>query len=396
MGSVLSAAWRKLHEPRVHVTVEPVLFLFMFASFLSYTLFQELVHSLVCELTVNCSASSNESSGDAGGGCEVPSRTEQEVQTRSSHWLLYVNLATGLPSVFVSVFYGSISDQRGRKPFIILPAIGTILNQIVILLTVQFRHTLPLSFLLLGAFASGVCGSYSVINFAVYSYASDVSGQSKRTLQISVLESMTYLGATASLVVGGLWVGGSNFTSPLLSIVGINIFIIVYTLVAIPESIGTLPNTNHPRELPRHCVALCRVLKASCRSLLLFVSLLLSQWRLVVLMIMFLMVEINFLGITDTVILFALGKPLCWGPKLIGYFLASKVLLNGVATLFVLPALTCARVRDTTVVVIGLVSGVASLMMMGFATQTWFMFLGEWQLCWHILASLASLVNLEQ
>ena len=378
MGSVLSATWRKLHEPRVHVTVEPVLFLYMFASFLSYTLFQELVHSLVCELTGNCSTSSNESSsGDAGGGCKVPSHTEQEVQSRSSHWVLYVNLVTGLPSVFVSVFYGSISDQRGRKPFIIFPAIGTIFNQIVILLTVQFHHTLPLSFLLLGAFASGVCGSYSVINFAVYSYASDVSGQSKRTLQISVLESMTYLGAAASLVVGGLWVGESNFTSPLLSIVGINIFIIVYTLVAIPESIRTLPSTNRSRELPRYSVALCQVLKASCQSLLLFASLLLSQWRLVVLMIMFLMVEINFLGITDTVILFALGEPLCWGPALIGYFLASKVLLNGVATLFVLPALTCAHVKDTTVIVIGLVSGVGSLILMGFAAQTWFMFLGK-------------------
>lgn len=381
MGSAISTVWRKLHEPRVHLTVEPVLFLFMFASFLSYTLFQELVHHLVCEQTDNCSSNASSETHSWNGtarGCNEPSSTEQLVQTRSSHWLLYINLATGLPSVLVSVFYGSISDQKGRRPFIILPAVGTILNQVVILLTVYFHNSLPLSFLLLGAFASGVCGSYSVVNFAVYSYASDVSAQSKRTLQISVLESMTYLGATASLVIGGLWVSSGHYAGPLLCIIAINVAIIAYTIVGVPESLGAFHRDDDSGRSPRQSLDMCQLVKAACRSLLSFIRLLTGTWRLVVLILMFLVVEINFLGITDTVILFALGEPLCWGPELIGYFLAAKVLLNGVATLFVLPALSYCGVRDTTVLVVGLVAGASSLTLMGFATHTWLMFVGEW------------------
>ena len=414
---MLSGAWKKLHQPRVYLTVEPVLFLFSFASFLSYTVFQELLHHLICQRTSNCSSPAThhyheeERLWDDDGGsarCAVPGPTEQRVQTDTSHWLLYVNVASGVPAVLVSVFYGAVSDVKGRRPFMVLPALGSIVNQAVVLSVVHLSHTLPLPFLLLGSFVSGLCGTFPVFNFAVYSYVSDVSTTSKRTVQIGVLESMTFLGATLSLVVGGRWVDNIHFTGPLICIIVIDLVIVAYVVVALPESLdvirrqqevvggASIPNSSprQPYHLPSgqhvqqqdqpsddgisRTPCTCNLLGASIFKLSSFLKLLFRNYRLAILLGIFFVVEINFLGINDTVILYALGRPLCWGTELIGYFLAAKVFLNGVATLLLLPLLSLLlKFTDVWLMAAGLVSGCAGLLLMGSSAHTWMMFTGR-------------------
>ena len=401
MCSTISGVWKKLHQPRVYLTVEPVLFLYSFGSFLSYTVFQELLHYLACQRTPNCSTGEEESNS-----CGVPSATEQRVQTLASHWLLYVNIASGIPSVLVSVLYGAVSDVRGRRLFMVLPALGSILNQMVILLVIHFHPTFPLPFFLLGGLLSGLSGSFPVFNFAAFSYVSDVSADSKRTVQISILESMTFLGATLSFLVGGKWVDNIYFSSPLCCIMALDLFILVYVIVALPDSLEMVSTRQRPvgsrssvqdsyssldsslrqqsprQQYPRRPTARsllsssCDLLRSSFGKLLSFMRLLCGSWKLTLLLGMFFVVEINFLGINDTTVLFALGDPLCWGTGLIGYFLAAKAFMNGVATLLLLPLLSLVGLGDMVLMVVGLVAGGAALHIMGLATHTWMMFIG--------------------
>ena len=411
MCSTLSGAWKKLHQPRVYLTVEPALFLYSFGSFLSYTVFQELLHYQACQHTPHCSSQPEHSlnftstpqygettllGGEGGGSsCGEPNTTEQHVQTLASHWLLYVNIAGGIPSILVSVFYGAISDVRGRRLFLILPALGSILNQILVLLVMHFHPTFPLPFFLLGGFISGLSGTFPVFNFAAFSYVSDVSADSKRTLQISILESMIFLGATLSFLVGGKWVNNTHFSDPLYFIIALDALVILYVVVALPESLEVVsarqqratsniqhsyssldssPRQQYPQR--QSLSPLCALLSSSCGKLLSFMRLLCGSWKLTLLLGMFFIVEINFLGINDTTVLFALGDPLCWGTGLIGYFLAAKVFMNGVATLLLLPLLSLVGLSDILLMVVGLVAGGAALIIMGSATHTWMMFIG--------------------
>ena len=385
MESVAARAWRKLHQPRVYFTVEPILLIFMFASFLSYSVFQQLVHRMVCHQTLNCS---DDGAGEVGNGtsdqeCFVMSDVQQTVQSRSSHWLLYINLASGLPSIFLSMLYGSLSDLLGRKTFIALPPIGSIVNTAVILLVVYLEDTLPIAFFLLGAFASGLFGNFSVLNFGVYSYASDISVRSKRTVQIGVLESMTYLGATLSLLIGGVWIQSGKFGPPFWCILCCQLAVIFYIVVFLPESLGSRTssarsdgiNIQQKNKYKRR-QSCTQLLKSIPYNLFNFGKMVLGSWRLLVLMLTFFVVEINFLGITDIVILYAIGEPLCWSSAWIGYFLALKLFLNGLAALILLPVLVYVRVPDTVIILAGLAAGAASLVVMGVAVKTWIMFIG--------------------
>lgn len=379
-------------HPRVYMTVEPVLFVFMFAQFLSYPVYQNLVRNMVCARTPNCSlsaasgASHNETHQNS---CSLPSDVEQRVQEETSHWILYTNLALGLPSIFFSIFYGSISDQLGRKIFIFLPALGGAMNTAVLLEVAYLWEQLPLYLCLIGAFASGIYGGYSVLNFSAYAYAADVTAHSGRTRQIGVLESMTYIGATLSFLVGGVWMSkDSSLVSIFWCVLACQVSVMVYTILALPESTyfsGQRSEDRRPvstynrkySQTHKFSTACARSCSGMERNLYGFAKLLLTNWRLSLLMAVFAVVEINFLGITDVVFLYALGKPLCWGTSLIGYFLALKVFCNGLASLFVLPLMVALRVSDASVVMIGLISGSAGLVLMGVATETWMMFLGR-------------------
>ena len=401
MVGTIGKVWALFHRPRARINVEPVLFLFMFATFLSYSTFQQLVHSLVCQQTSNCTLHQNatiiqpsnttiqpsnttiqpsnttiQPSNTTSTTCREPPAVEQEVQNETSHWILFINLASGLPAILMSLFYGSLSDQLGRRIFIILPALGSGINAALVLVVIYLQYTLPITFFLVGAFLSGLLGTFAVINLAVYSYGSDISGHSSRTWQIGLLESMTYLGSTLSLIVGGLWIEKEGFAPPFWCVVACQLAIIIYTVVLLPESLGSRTNNTSVQQQERHgktCPQLCQ---SVVKNVVSFISLLMGNWTMIALLITFFVVEINFLGITDTVILFALGDPLCWKSDLIGYFLALKVFLNGFATLFILPFLVYYGMSDTAIILVGMVAGAASLLLMGFANHTWIMFIG--------------------
>lgn len=379
------------------MTVEPVLLVFMFAQFLSYPVYQNLVRSMVCDRTPNCTLDSlynRESHHTLGkdahqNSCSLPSDLEEEVLRETSHWILYTNLAFGLPSICFSIFYGSISDQLGRKLFILLPALGAAMNTGVLLEVAYLRDQLPLYMCLIGAFASGLYGGYSVLNFAAYAYAADVTAKSGRTRQIGLLESMTYLGATLSLMVGGVWMSkDSSLVSIFWCVLVCHVAVMAYTVLALPESLyfsgqrtedGRPWSTYHRKFSQTHKFsrACSRFFSGMRYNMYGFLKLLFTNWRLSLLLVVFSIVEINFLGITDVVFLYSMGEPLCWGTQLIGYFLALKVFCNGLASLFALPLMVALRFSDTVIILIGLVFGSIGLVMMGVATKTWVMFMGK-------------------
>lgn len=390
MGAVTGKLRDIMMYPRVYMTVEPILLVFMFGQFLSYSMFQQLVHTMVCEKNPDCNLTDTFAlANENGSSCSVPGRVEEEVQKETSHWLLYVNVALGLPSILFSLLYGSISDQMGRKLFIFLPALGAALNTGVILEVVYVQEVLPFYLFIIGAFTAGLYGSYSALNFAVYSYVSDVTAHPGRTRQIGILEAMTYLGATLSLLVGGLWVErAGSFIPAFWCVLACQLAVIAYTLLGLPESMQfsrhamgersnrSIYNLKYSRS-HKLSSACARFIRAIGRNMSGFFKLLATNWRVSLLILVFFVVEINFLGIMDVVILFALRDPLCWSMKIIGYFLALKVFLNGISSLFVLPLLSAMLVSDAVIILVGLISGAVSLIVMGLATKTWMMFIGK-------------------
>lgn len=88
----------KLKNALSIVTVEPVLFFYMLATFMQYSVFQDLVYQKTCYSNFNASVCHN-----------LNNNTEalNVVQAQSSHWILGSTAALTIPSIIVANYLGS-------------------------------------------------------------------------------------------------------------------------------------------------------------------------------------------------------------------------------------------------------------------------------------------------
>lgn len=80
------------------VTVEPVLFMYMLATFMQYSVFQDLVYQKTCHHNFNASVCHNLNNN---------SYALDVVQEQSSHWILGSTAALTIPSIIVANYLGS-------------------------------------------------------------------------------------------------------------------------------------------------------------------------------------------------------------------------------------------------------------------------------------------------
>lgn len=80
------------------VTVEPVLFFYMLATFMQYSVFQDLVYQKTCHNNFNITVCHN-----------LNNNTEalDVVQAQASHWILGSTAALTIPSIIVANYLGS-------------------------------------------------------------------------------------------------------------------------------------------------------------------------------------------------------------------------------------------------------------------------------------------------
>lgn len=346
-------------------TVEPVLFLYMFANFLSMPVLQQLLYNMICDDTKGCRVDDQNKTHTR---CSEPGAVEQQMQTATSHWLLYINLAYGIPSILSALVAGGASDKIGRKVLIVVASAGGTVNAILVIMTATAN--LPKYVFLFGAGMAGLFGGFTTINLAVYSYMADISSVKDRTSRFGILESMTFIGGSLSGVVGGLWIKNGQYVQPFYAVASLYtvVFIVVIIPHLIPESVDIHYNTtifNVPKLMYQNVKSFIELFVYSEHSSILWL-----------LLLVFLVVEINFIGLSDVIVLFSLGEPLCWSSDLIGSFLSVKVALNGLAALFVLPLLSW-KLTDSIVIIIGLLSGALALIIMGSSYHTWLMFTGK-------------------
>lgn len=216
------------------ITVEPVLFAFMLCTFLKLPVTQQLIFRKTCINLYNKSfCSHNLTRGSCGDGSN---EAENAVQKSTSEWIFYNSVAHSIPSIVSSLLLGSWSDRFGRKVAIILPLIGLCIEGLSGLLNVVFYEASPVH-LLYGNILSGMCGGFSAVLMALFSYIADITkDKSNRTLRIGLLESMTFIGGATGELLSGILIEGTGFMAPYIIILTLSFVTIAYVVFVIKES----------------------------------------------------------------------------------------------------------------------------------------------------------------
>lgn len=180
-----------------HITVEPVLFLYMLSTFSQYALFQDLVYSKVCwtlfkKDSLICHNLHNDTY-----------KTELEtVQTQSSYWILMSTISLVLPSLLIATYLGSWSDKFGRKWPVVFPPLGGVCACLVYIVISVIEDT-SVGWICLASLLSGLTGGFVTCISSCMTYVASVTTEENRTVRISRLEAMTFFGGTVGPFISG-------------------------------------------------------------------------------------------------------------------------------------------------------------------------------------------------
>lgn len=191
------------------VTVEPVLFLYMFAANVVFPTLQALTYHKVCVQKFN--ASFCDQLKNVTFQQQNPDENDY-VQSTTSHWILLANVAMTIPACFtVVLFLGSFGDKVGRKFPVVLPIIGAIVQALACLFNAAYPAA-PLALLLIGPLLSGMCGGIIACLMGVFSYVTHIASAESKTMRIGIVESMIFMAGTLGVFLSGVMLDGTSFT----------------------------------------------------------------------------------------------------------------------------------------------------------------------------------------
>ena len=364
------------------ITVEPVLFLYVFASYLYLIIFELYTfnwygrHELekvqpgrgyynFCLSTAylddhGSNGTNNRSTGDIVEGITALTN-------------LIVGISGQLPSVFAALIIGPLSDRLGRKPAMIFVLTGACLQSVVAVVIINFGFNLY--YFVLGSGLKSITGGMAGLLTLTYSYIADISPRKHLTIRLGVLEAMTFLAGMVSFGVGAAWIqlSGCNFKPvtwlQLASIATLFPFLVLF-----------VPESTNKRERERR-VSSSRINigpKSLLRGVYIFIGRRYSRWKLWLALLTMTIVIINSAGASVIMALFLLHEPLEWEPYLIGLYFSATELVHGMALLILLPIMVAlVKMPDVVIALIGVSLGCVMSVCMGFVVETWQMFAGE-------------------
>jgi DHA1 family tetracycline resistance protein-like MFS transporter len=163
----------------------------------------------------------------------------ENIQAISAKWNLVFGLANSIPSLGLAPFYGSLSDNIGRKPIILLAMITVLLMLSSYLIVEVFDNGLIT--ILIGNIIIGFLGGYMNMVTAMIAYFADTTTSENRN-SVFIFGEATVLGAFAlGPLFGGLIARNINhgtFYVVLLAFL-LNSIVLILTIVFLPESLKT-------------------------------------------------------------------------------------------------------------------------------------------------------------
>ncbi|KPP79753.1 solute carrier family 46 member 3-like, partial [Scleropages formosus] len=359
---------------RLHV-IEPVVGMFAFALFMTYPVVQQYVYRRLWEQLTSSPYPSDLNFSHCVVDNSTLSRQHEEVQREASLFFLYSELCIMLPSLIISLPLVSYSDHHGRKVAIIPPLAGEVVFALTY--TVVSRFSLSLKFLLGAAFVSGVLGGPFSLVGGCFAYVADRCGQAeeggKKTVHMAVLDMI--LGALSGLasLCSGFFIQTAGFTWPFLTAGLLHLTNLGYVLCILQETVVVPPisapsndscQRSHVEDLRGRLQGVYLLFATSSRQR----SILLS-----IILLAFGFYKVANQGGMSIFILYELNMPLCWNEVLVGYgsALSAAVYMTSFAGVYILSL--C--LHDAYIVLLGLLSTVAGLVMAAFAKTTLLMFL---------------------
>ena len=236
----------------------------------------------------------------------------KQVEAETALWVMYMKST----SVFIPIFSGTIliaaSDFVGRKPILIINAIGHFLASAVFLLVAWL--SLPLVFTIVAEFILGLSGDSVTSMHVAFAYIADTSTGQTRVIKLVIVSFLIYAGfGLSQILVDIILQYTGNYIIAFSCAVVFAILNFIY--VVIP---GLLLETVIHRSTFKVIETTKKLLKGFWE--LLKVSADRRHIRMIILFALFMVNTIVIEAVFSVISIYGLGQPFCWSPTLYGIY----------------------------------------------------------------------------
>ncbi|CAH1791918.1 unnamed protein product [Owenia fusiformis] len=348
--------------PKRRVIIEPVICMYFIAMSPIFIVGKQYIYSRVAEDHGFKFDSRGETSDCAVNHSSPEYQKEKAVQEVTSHWLLILEVAITVPSIFSTVIIGAYSDKAGRKIAFIAPIIGCFLRAITYMVVVYFK--LPLHWLILSSVFEGLAGSTGSAILSCYAYACDVSTVENRSFRITMMEISIGIGNAIAVGSTGPLIKATGYVVPYVIITGVHLVNLTYAYFFVPETVKKQPDAKF-FTLNHFKVTFKLYVKDNGTK---------RRWKLIILLVVFFFCEMVIAGSTGTQALKLLKSPLCFNSVLFGLYRAAHVLSMQTGTMIAVK-LFQKRVSDVWFAFFGCFGGMATNIFFGFANTRLLIFM---------------------
>lgn len=327
----------------------------------------------------NCYNQTNSSSPSSNHSNEMV-----EQKAISNFYIIYTLILELTPLVSA---YGlaKLGDMKNRKIPICVPLVGYLLSRILLLLLILL--TWPIEVMYGAAALNGLTGGFTTYWAGVMTLGSLTSLENKRSLRLFVIELVYGIaGFVGSFASGHLFISfhySYRHGTVLVSCsIALYAFCVIYSLLVlrVPKTgdPGPAAAADHPDNKLADDEGDVIFHKLGHRS-----PLVPSKLIIAMLFLAAVMYDVTVGGAMDVLRLFLLKEPLSWGPVAIGYANAAGYFVFITSFLGVFLFSRC--LRDTTMIMIGIVSFSSGVFIMAFVRWTYLFYIGKSQLFHHWL-----------
>ncbi|KAF1962020.1 tetracycline-efflux transporter-like protein [Byssothecium circinans] len=162
-----------------------------------------LIMDLVCEEYYASLRDPDPISGPLDPGQQPDRCRNDAVSARSSLFLLYGSLVSGILSAITSPKLGALSDRLGRKKLLAITTCGTVIGELLTILAAKYPKTVHVNWILVGYAIDGLAGSFIVGMALAHSYATDCTAPQKRNVAFGYFHACLFTGIALGPIVAG-------------------------------------------------------------------------------------------------------------------------------------------------------------------------------------------------
>ncbi|KAG8177115.1 hypothetical protein JTE90_008224 [Oedothorax gibbosus] len=190
-----------------------------------------------------------------------------EVEKLSNNYLVAHNLIQTLPACIVIVFISTWSDIYGRKVPLVIIIVGLALEGLSIAICAAFFKNSIWLILVTAAF-TGLSGGLSSATSIAYSYVSDISTTSQRTLKYALMDLVSGISYTLGQLSGGWLYTYSGYVPAMVLSASGNLLALVTVVFVLKETRGLENADKWPAKLKSlfSCKSVIEGIKATVES----------------------------------------------------------------------------------------------------------------------------------